>query len=116
MSIILRILLLIVSILTFIYIIRKLRKAQVQIADVVFWLFFSLILLLMSIFPSSIIYMTKLLGVLSPVNFVYLVMIFLLFIRCFLLSIRVSCLEEKLKNLVEELAILEILKNEKTKQ
>ena len=37
----------------------------------------------------------------------FLLVIFLLLIRCFQMSIRISQLEDKLKNLVEELAIRE---------
>lgn len=110
MSVILRILLLTASIMTASYIARKLRKAQMQVDDATFWLLFSLILVIMSIFPELITGFADLIGVQSPVNFVFLVIIFLLFIRCFILSVRVPGLEEKVKNLVEESAVRENIK------
>lgn len=107
MSISLRVILLVASILTCCYITRKLRKSQIQIMDTVFWLLLSVVFVLIALFPQFVNWVSILMGFMSPVNLVFLVMIFLLLVRCFLLSIRVSQLEDKLNNLVEELAIRE---------
>ena len=98
---------LIVSILTFIYIARKLKKSQLQVMDAFFWIAFSFVLMVIGIFPNIAIYFAEIVGIQSPVNFVYLVVIFLLLLRTFILTIRLSWLEEKVKNLVEEIAIRE---------
>lgn len=105
MSLPLRIMLIVASILTGIYIREKIKKSQMQIADVLFWLFFAAALILMSIFPEAVEWFTDLLGVQSPVNFVFLVVIFLVIIRCFALSVKVSHLEAKLDGLVEDVAV-----------
>lgn len=105
MSVSLRVILFVASILTFMYVVRKLRKAQIQIMDTVFWFGLTGIFVMFSIFPDIVSWLSELLGFMAPVNFIFLVMIFLLLIRCFLLSIRVSQLDDKLKNLVEEIAI-----------
>jgi len=107
MSIGLRILLVVFSILTLIYVIRKVNKAQIQVFDVAYWVLFSVLLVLMGLFPNLIVKLSVFLGIISPTNFVYLVMIFMLFIRCFLLSIRVSQNEMKIASLVEELGVRE---------
>lgn len=107
MSISLRIILFVASIFTCYYITRKLRKSQIQIMDTVFWLLLSLIFVFIALFPQLVNWVSILMGFMAPVNLVFLVMIFLLLVRCFLLSIRVSQLEDKLNNLVEELAIRE---------
>ena len=107
MAIQLRIILVIVSIITCIYISRKLKKSQLLVKDALFWILLSFVLILISIVPQIAMFFANLLGIQSPVNFVFLIMIFLLFMRCFLLSIRVSRLEDKLTNLVEEIAIRE---------
>ena len=108
----LRIILVVASLMTCIYISRKLRKAQVQIMDTVFWIGLSVIFVLLAAFPAIASWLSQLMGFMVPVNFIFLVIIFLLLIRCFLLSIRVSQLDDKVKNLVEEIAIRE---NEKSK-
>ena len=76
-----------------------------QIADVLFWILFAIILIFMSVFPGAVEWLTELLGVISPVNFVFLAVIFLLLVRCFSLSVKVSGLEAKLNNLVEEFGV-----------
>ena len=63
--------------------------------------------MVIGIFPGIAIFLAKIVGIQSPVNFVYLVVIFLLILRSFMLTIRISWLEERVKNLVEEIAIRE---------
>ncbi len=105
MSFPLRAMLIAASIMTAFYIRSKIRKSQMQIADVVFWLLFAVALICMSIFPEAVAWVTDLIGVQSPVNFVFLVVIFLVITRCFALSVKVSSLEAKLSNLVEDVAV-----------
>ncbi len=107
MSVILRAILCIASLLTCVYIARKLRKSQIQVTDTVFWLGLSILLIILSIFPETASYLSIIIGFQAPVNFIFLLMIFLLLARCFLLSIRVSQMEDRLRTLVEELAIQE---------
>lgn len=107
MSVFLRIILFIASVLTCIYIARKLRKSQIQVMDTVFWIGISVIFIVLSIFPQIAVWVSELMGFQAPVNFIFLLMIFLLLIRCFLLSIRVSQLDDKVRNLAEEIAIRE---------
>jgi hypothetical protein len=83
--------------------------------DTVFWFTLSLVFVIMALFPQLVSWISGLMGFVASVNFVFLVTIFLLLIRCFLLSIRVSQLDDKIKNLVEEIAIKENLKNESEK-
>lgn len=107
MSGFLRIILIVVSVMTFIYISRKLKKSQLQVMDAFFWIVFSFVLMVIGVFPGIAMFFAKVVGVQSPVNFVYLVVIFLLLLRTFMLTIRISFLEEKVKSLIEEIAIRE---------
>ena len=113
MSIALRVLLLVASILTCGYIARKLKKSQVQVMDTVFWIGLSVFFIVLSIFPDIAVFFFDYMGFQAPVNFIFIIMIFLLFIRCFLLSVRVSQMEDKVRTLVEELAIRENAKNQR---
>lgn len=107
MSVYLRITLIISSILACVYIARKLRKSQIQVMDTVFWIGLSVVFIVLSIFPQVAAWGAELFGFMAPVNFIFLVVIFLLLLRCFLMTIRISQLEEKLHSLVEELAVRE---------
>lgn len=112
MSLGLRILLLVFSLGSFWYIIRKIKKAQIKIEDSIFWIFAWGIIVLLSIFPELVYFFTNILGIISPVNFVYLVIIFVLLIKVFFMSVKLSQMENKIKNLAEEIAIKDKMNNE----
>ena len=64
------------SLVTAWYILRRVRQAKVQIEDTIFWLLFSAALLILAIFPGIAYWAANLLGFMSPINFVYVVIIF----------------------------------------
>lgn len=113
MSIILRLILLTVSLITFFYIVRKIRKSQVQLTDVSFWVLFSFVLVIIAVFPSIAYFMAGLLQIMTTVNFIFLAVIFLLLLQLFLLSIKVSKMESKMKELAGEVALQNYGKDEK---
>lgn len=105
MSIVLRVVLIAASILTTIYIMRKIRNSKAQIEDSIFWILLSVLLIVISVFPAIPEAVTKLLGIMAPVNFLFLFMIFILLIKVFSMSLKISSLETKLRNLTQEIAI-----------
>ena len=105
MSIYLRTVLFVAAVLTFGFIARKLKKSQVQIMDAFFWILFSTVLLILGIFPQIGTFFADILGIMSAANFIFLVVIFLLIIRSFLQTLKISNLESKLSNLIQEIAI-----------
>ena len=105
MTITLRIVLLLVSVLNCAWIILRIRKSQAKIEDSVFWILFSGLLVCMSIFPQIIEWGAEVTGVYSPVNFVFLAIIFVLIVKLFRLSIKLSQVESKLQTFVQTYAI-----------
>lgn len=105
MSMALRILLCVFSIGSFFYIIEKIKKAQIRIEDSLFWILFWGMIVALSLAPQMVYFFTRALKVDSPVNFVYLVFIFILLIRVFTMSLKMSQLENKIKNLTQEIAM-----------
>lgn len=105
MSVFFRIALISVSVLFFGYVIHKIRKSQLQIEHAIFWVTLSFLFIIFSIFPQLVQILTKLCGMIAPVNFLFLFMIFILLIRTFIMSIRMADLEEKIKNLTQKIAI-----------
>lgn len=75
--------------------------------DTVFWIVLATILIVLSVFPQIAYWIAKVIGIQSPVNFIFLLIIFMLLMRNFLLTIKVSQLDDKLRTLVEEIAIRE---------
>ena len=78
---------------------------KVKMEDAIFWMFFSGLLLILAIFPQLSFYLSDLLGIDSPANLVFLMIICLLLEKIFTLSIVVSQLEEKVSVLSSEVAI-----------
>ena len=100
----LRVCLIVCSLITAVYVLRRVRHAKIQIEDTIFWLLFSGVLLVLAIFPGIAYWASRLLGFQSPINFVYIVVIFLLLVKQFLLSIRISQLDSRLRILTEQVA------------
>lgn len=105
MTLALRIILIVASVFVTLYALRKIRKAQLNIDDAFYWIIVSVILLVMSIFPIVPSYLSALIGIESPANFVFLVMIFLAFVKMFSLSIEFSIQKYRLSKLVQKIAL-----------
>jgi hypothetical protein len=60
----------------------------------------------MSIFPQIVTFFTHLLGIASPVNFVFLFVIFLILIKLFKLAIDLSITKHRLNHLIQRIAII----------
>ena len=104
---IIRICLIIGSLITAGYILQRVRRAKIQIEDTIFWLLFSAVLLILAIFPGIAYWASRLLGFMSPINFVYIVVIFLLLAKQFFMSIKISQLDSRLRILTEQVALNE---------
>ena len=64
-------------------------------------------MLILAIFPGIAYWAANLLGFMSPINFVYVVIIFLLLAKQFFMSIRLSQLDSKVRILTEQVALNE---------
>lgn len=105
MSLTLRVVLIMASLLTMLFMLKRIRNAKVQIEDVIYWIVFSFLLLILSVFPQIAKWCADLLGIYSTVNFIFLAIIFLLLLREFSMTIKVSQMENKIKELTQEIAI-----------
>ena len=112
MTLTLRALLIIVSILATTGVIGRIRKAKMQIEDAVFWVLFSFLLILLAVVPRVLYFFTELLGMQSPANLLFLVIIGLLLMKVFSMSIKMSLLEEKLKTLAQNEALEKLERSE----
>ena len=113
MSLLLRGVLIAASVLTTLLIMRKIRKEKMMIEESLFWIGFSFMLIVFSVFPPIVFKMSEMVGTQSPSNFIFLFIIFVLIVRMFQMSTKISQLESKLKDLVARIAIDENLRNEK---
>lgn len=103
----LQLILIIGCIFTYWYIIRKVRKSNVRIDDIIVWIIGICIFFICSIFPQIPYAISNLLGFESPANSIFFIVIFFMFIMIFLLTIRVSQLQEKIKELTHQMALVD---------
>lgn len=105
MSMMMRILLIAGSLLTAVYVLRRVRKSKMRTEDSVFWLVFSLILVLMGLLPDLVTRLASWIGVMSAANLVFLIVIFLLIIKLFLMDQRISALQRQTAETAQAVAI-----------
>ena len=103
MQTIFRVILVIVSFMTVAFMMRRIRQAKVQIEAALFWVVLSAILFVFAVFPPLADLCARLLGIYSTPNFLFLSMIFLLMVKLFTMTLQVSQLESRLKELVQKL-------------
>lgn len=84
-----------------------LRKKSLTLKYSLLWMFSALLLLIIVIFPHIINGVTKLLGIASPVNAVFTIVLFLVLMILISLSVIVSKQHAQIKKLIQSVALLE---------
>ncbi|EEA90106.1 DUF2304 domain-containing protein [Collinsella stercoris] len=110
MTVSLRVLLVASAIFVLVFVVRKIRKSQLQVLDAVFWLFFSLSFVILALFPQIASTLASLLGFQAASNFVFLYVIAVLVVRDFSQTVKLARLRERFNILNEEIALREISK------
>ncbi|CEN76784.1 Uncharacterized conserved protein [[Clostridium] sordellii] len=105
MSAILRIELIIFSIIFLIVVFRAINKKKLWLQHSLVWIFISFSLILISIFPQIVVWLSDVVKIETPSNLVYLFGIIALLIVSFLHSIVISSQANKIKKLVQMLSI-----------
>lgn len=105
MTLLFQIILITASIILAAIILRKVASSRAKVEDSIFWLGLLLIVLL-SIFPDIAGFFASLIGIYSPINFIFLFFIFILIVKQFSSSLRISKLEMRVQELSQALALL----------
>lgn len=113
MTITLRIILIVASLFSCFLCVKKIKQSKLKVENSVVWMIGSIILILMSIFYHGVEWISAKLGFMAPVNFVFLVVIVFLLIQTFINNIRISTLNEKIKDLNHYIALKEYEENKK---
>lgn len=103
----LRVLLIAGALVVMALVLWKIRKAQMRIADSTFWFLFSGLLVVFAVFPQVPFFLSFLIGIDSPSNFVFLFVIAALFVHEFYLTVELSRLRAKVARLVQHDALRE---------
>ena len=111
-----RIVLFVGSVLSFFIVVRNIKKRKIRMEDGIFWIVIGFMLVILSIFPQIAVWLAGVFGVQSASNFVFLLVIFLLGAHQFTLSIKISGLNVKLSELVQNEAVTDMLERESAKK
>ncbi|WP_394523315.1 DUF2304 domain-containing protein [Lacrimispora sp. JR3] len=105
MTVLLRGVLICVSILLTCYVLRKIRHSKMKIEDSIFWVMFALLLVAFSLFPRLADFVSRMVGTYSTANFIFAFMIFILLVKVFFQSIKISQLERRMTELIQAFAL-----------
>lgn len=116
MSITLRIILIVFSLISFGLCVMKIKQSKLKMNNSIIWMVGSFLLILMSIFTDVVGWISSLLGFMAPVNFVFFIIITFLLIEVFLNNMAISNLNEKVKDLDHYIAIKEKEEEDREKE
>lgn len=99
------------AIVSFVFILRKIRKSEISISDATFWFLFAFSLVLFAVFPQVAFFLSSALGMQAPSNFVFLYVIAVLVLKLFMMTVEVAKLRTRLSRLVQEQALSSMAKD-----
>jgi hypothetical protein len=100
-----RVLLLAAAVLMLWLVLSNIRRAKLAISDSLFWFFFAAVFVLLALFPEIAFWASRLLGIQSPVNLVFLLIIAVLIWRLFHLTLRLSAQNAKIEDIAQRMAL-----------
>lgn len=101
---------------TIIFIIVSVIRTKMNLKYAIVWILWGFVMLVLSTYPGIIDKVSYLLGISIPANTVFLIFIFLLYLMCFYLFIKVSNLTNEIKNLTYAVSVLKKKTEEKDEQ
>jgi hypothetical protein len=95
-----------VMVVALLFVLMRTRRIREKYAGI--WIVVSIGVIVLAIFPKFTFWLSKVAGVISPVNLLFAVAIGVLLAVCIQLSTEVSTLEEETRTIAEELALLRL--------
>lgn len=105
----------ILSIIVILYMIVSIRKNKLSVKESFGWIIFSIIMLILSIFPHSIDNLAPIFGIEYAPVLLLTFCVVILFMMNFVFSKKIDELQKKVVDLTQELSIVKAKQNEKQK-
>lgn len=105
MSVTLRVTLIVISALFVALVFSTVNRKKLQMSDSLLWLLVSFLLIVVAFFPQLCVWASKLIGIETPSNFVYLICVGSLFALLFHLTVQNSHLEKQTRRLIQTVSI-----------
>jgi hypothetical protein len=97
--------LIVASLILAVLMLRRVAQTRAKIEDSIFWLALCFLLILLGVFPGIASSLASLIGIYSSTNFIFLFFIFVLIVKLFFTSMRVSKLEMQIQELSQSIAL-----------
>ena len=107
MDLILQIILIVLALIFVAFILTVTKRKQLSYRYTLLWLFFSLVIVIIALFPQIIMFISNLVHIETPANTIFLMAIGALIIIIFFMTIGYTKHSEKITRLVQANAILE---------
>lgn len=107
MALSLRIILLLGAIWLLFYVLSSVRRSRMRTVDSFFWIAVAVLFVVLGIFPGLVIGLSKCIGVESPANLLFLLVVFLLIVHIFAMDRKIAKLQHQLQEMVQRTAIRE---------
>jgi hypothetical protein len=82
------------------------RNKKIELKYILIWLLAALAFILLSVFPSIITWLSRLLNIVEPVNTLFLSIIFFMLLIIFTLTVAISRNSNRVKSLTQEIGIM----------
>lgn len=111
MSLPLRIILIVISLLFVSLVFYTVNRKHMQLSDSLVWLLVSFLMIVLAFFPRIGIWLSRLVGIETPVNFIYLVGIVVLLVLVFHLTVQHSKVKQQVIAIIQEISIENYLRD-----
>jgi hypothetical protein len=96
------------ALITLAVVIEMLRRRRLRERHAIWWLIAGTLALIIGVFPSTLVWAARLVGVAVPINLVFFVSTAVLFFVCIQHSAELTVLEAKTRSLAEKSSLLEM--------
>lgn len=107
MSTPLRIILILGAVWLLFYVLRSIHRSRMHTGDSFFWIAVAALFVVMGAFPNLVFAVSGWIGVESPANFLFLVVVFVLIVKVFTMDRKVAKLQHQMLELAQKTAIKE---------
>ena len=103
-----RLLLLCGALVAMFMVVNKIKKDKILMVDSIFWVVSSVVMMVVAAVPELAIAFSHILGFQSPSNFVFFCVVGFLFVKVFSDSAEISLLKNRVDELTQELALMDV--------
>ena len=103
-----RLLLLCGALVAMLMVVNKIKKDKILMVDSIFWVVSSVVMMVVAAGPELAIAFSRILGFQSPSNFVFFCVVGFLFVKVFGDSAEISLLKNRVDELTQELALMDV--------